>query len=319
MDFGVATSTRGECSTRQGYSAVAEAAERLGFAFIGVNDHVIVPRAIASKYPYSQDHKWAAASAGECLDQLATLAFLAGRTERLQLLTSVMVVPQRQPVLTAKMLATIDILSHGRLIVGCGAGWLKEEFAALGAPPFADRGRATDEFIAAFKVLWTQDTPVFAGAHASFDSLIFAPKPVRRPHPPIWIGGESPSALKRAVRAGDGWYPASNNPQYRLDTAQRVAAGIGELARHAEAAGRDPASIDVAFVVLWPVAWTPQKAPDGEARRLLTGTAQEMAADIAALGKAGVRHLCLTFQTATIAETLERMQRFAEEVMPLTP
>jgi len=317
MDFGVATSTRGECSSREGYSAVAEVAERLGFAFIGVNDHVIVPRAIASKYPYSEDHKWAAARAGECLDQLATLAFIAGRTERLKLLTSVMVVPQRQPVLTAKMLATIDILSHGRLIVGCGTGWLQEEFEALGAPPFAERGRVTDEFIDAFKLLWTQDAPAFAGAHARFQALIFAPKPLRKPHPPIWIGGESPLALRRAVRVGDGWYPASNNPQYRLDTAGRLAAGIGELVRLAEAAGRDPKSIDVGFVVLWPVAWTPQQGPDKEGRRLLTGSSQEMATDIADLGKAGVRHLCLSFQTATIAETLERMQRFAEEVMPL--
>src|SRR5262249_10628879 len=144
MDFGVATSTRGECSSREGYSAVAEAAERLGFAFIGVNDHVIVPRGIASKYPYREDHKCAAARAGECLGETATLPFTAGRTERLKLLTSVMVVPQRHPVLTAKMLATIDILSHGRLIVGCGTGWLQEEFEALGAPPFAERGRTAE-------------------------------------------------------------------------------------------------------------------------------------------------------------------------------
>src|SRR5215471_19124493 len=108
MDFGVATSSRGALGNRGGYLAVGEAAERLGFGFISVNDHVIVPRAIASKYPYSEDHTWAGASAGECLDLLTTLAFLAGRSERLQLLSSVMVVPHRHPVLTAKMLATID-------------------------------------------------------------------------------------------------------------------------------------------------------------------------------------------------------------------
>jgi len=317
MDFGVATATRGALSTREGYCAVAAGAERLGFGFMGVNDHVIVPRGIGSKYPYSEDHIWAGASAGECLDQLATLAFLAGRTERLALLTSVMVVPQRQPVLTAKMLATIDILSQGRLIVGCGAGWLQEEFEALDAPPFADRGSATDEFIAAFKVLWTEDSPAFVGTHANFNDLIFAPKPVRKPHPPIWIGGESPAALRRVVRVGDGWYPASNNPHYRLDTPERLSAGIAELARTAAVAGRDPASIDVGFIVLWPVAWTAQTRTD-QTRRMLTGSSQDMAADVAALAKAGVRHLCLTFQAASVAETLERMQRFAEEVMPLT-
>ncbi|HEU0160184.1 MAG TPA: LLM class F420-dependent oxidoreductase [Hyphomicrobiaceae bacterium] len=318
MDFGVATSTRGATSTREGYIAVAEAAERLGFGFLSVNDHVVVPGGIASKYPYSGDHKWAGASVGECLDLITTLAFLAGRTERLQLLSSVMVVPQRQPVLTAKMLASVDVLSQGRLIVGCGVGWLKEEFEALSAPPYAERGRVTDEFIAAFKVLWTQDRPAFHGRHARFKDLIFAPKPVRKPHPPIWIGGESPLALQRVVRLGDAWYPASNNPQHRLDTAQRVGAGVQELRRVAEAAGRDPASIDVAFLVLWPVTWTAQGTADSE-RRLLTGSPEAMAADIGALAAAGVRHLCLTFQAGTLAETLERMQRFAEEVMPLVP
>ena len=113
MDFGVATLTRGALGNRRGYLAAAEAAERLGYGFISVNDHIVVPRDIASRYPYSESGEWAGRTAGECLDQLATLAFLAARTERLRLLTSVMVVPQRHPVLTAKMLATIDVLSAG--------------------------------------------------------------------------------------------------------------------------------------------------------------------------------------------------------------
>lgn len=316
MDFGVATVTRGECSSREGYIAVAEAAERLGFGFISVNDHVVVPRDIASRYPYSESGEWAARTAGECLDQLGTLAFLAGRTQRVQLLTSVMVVPQRHPVLTAKMLATIDVLSKGRLIVGCGVGWLKEEFEALGAPPFAERGRATDEYLDAMKALWTQDAPEFAGEHVSFGDVIFAPKPVRKPHPPIWIGGESAVALKRTVRVGDGWYPASNNPQHRLDTPERLAAGVTALHDTARAAGRDPKTIDIGYLVLWPVDWTEHKTADG-GRRLFTGSSMDMAADAAALAKVGVRHVALTFQTATIAETLDRMQRFAGEVMPL--
>jgi probable F420-dependent oxidoreductase len=317
MDFGVATVTRGECAAREGYIAVAEAAERLGFGFISVNDHVVVPRDIASRYPYSESGEWAARTVGECLDQLTTLGFLAARTERLRLLTSVMVVPQRQPVLTAKMLATIDVLSKGRLIVGCGVGWLEEEFEALGAPPFAERGRATDEYLDAMKVLWTRDAPKFQGKHVSFDDVIFAPRPVRKPHPPIWIGGESAVALKRAVRVGDGWYPASNNPQHRLDTPARLSAGVGDLRRTAEAAGRDPKTIDIGYLVLWPVDWTARKLDDGS-RRLFTGSSADMAADAAALAGVGVRHAALTFQTATVAETLARMHKFASEVMPLT-
>ena len=316
MDFGVATSSRGALGNRGGYIAVGEAAERLGFGFISVNDHVIVPRDIASRYPYSETGEWAGAAAGECLEQLSTLSFLAGRTERVKLLTSVMVVPQRQPVLAAKMLATVDVLSAGRLIVGCGVGWLQKEFEALGAPSYAERGRATDEFLNAFKVLWTAEAPKLEGRHVNFDAIVFAPKPVTKPHPPIWIGGESPQALGRVVRLGDGWYPASNNPQHRLDTAERLAKGVSELARVAESAGRDPKSIDVGFLVLWPVDWAAQTRPGGT-RRLLTGRPEDMAADVDALARAGIRHLCLTFQTASLAETLERMQRFAEDVMPL--
>lgn len=316
MDFGVATLTRGECSSREGYIAVAEAAERLGFGFISVNDHIVVPRDIASRYPYSESGEWAARTLGDCLDQLATLAFLAARTERLRLLTSVMVVPQRHPVLTAKMLTTIDVLSRGRLIVGCGVGWLKEEFEAVGAAPFAERGRATDEYLEAMKALWTQEAPKFAGKHVSFDDLIFAPKPITKPHPPIWIGGETSIALERTVRLGDGWYPASNNPQHRLDTPARLGASIGELRRTAEAAGRDAGTIDIAYLVLWPVDWTAQKTADGT-RRLFTGPSADMAADAAALAAVGVRRVALTFQSATVAETLARMQRFAGEVVPL--
>jgi probable F420-dependent oxidoreductase len=316
MDFGVATLTRGECATRGGYIAVAEAAERLGFGFISVNDHIVVPGDIASRYPYSEDGQWAGRTAGECLDQLATLAFIAGRTERLGLLTSVMVVPHRQPVLAAKMLATVDVLSRGRLIVGCGTGWMKEELEAVGAPPFAERGRVTDEYIDAFKDLWTKASPSFSGTYTSFSNLMFEPKPVAKPHPPIWIGGESPVAMRRAVRAGNAWYPGSNNPQFRLDTPERLGAAVAELRRTAEAAGRDPGSIDIAYIVFWPVDWTEQAAADST-RRMLTGSPQAMADDVAALERAGVRHLCLTFQTPSLNDTLARMQRFAEQVMPL--
>jgi alkanesulfonate monooxygenase SsuD/methylene tetrahydromethanopterin reductase-like flavin-dependent oxidoreductase (luciferase family) len=122
--------------------------------------------------------------------------------------------------------------------------------------------------------------------------------------------------MRRAVRAGDGWYPGSNNPQFRLDTPERLGTAVAELRQTAEAAGRDPGSIDIAYVVFWPVDWTAQTASDG-ARRTLTGSPQAMVDDVAALKRAGVRHLCLTFQTPSLNDTLGRIQRFAEEVMPL--
>ena len=236
MKFGISTLSRGLCTSRQAYKAVAQAAERSGFDFMSVNDHVIVPAALDSPYPYTAGGAWSASVHGHCFDVITTLSFLAGVTERLRLLTSVMVVPHRNPILTAKMLATLDVLSEGRLILGVGAGWMKEEFRLLGAP-FEDRGRATDEYIEAFIALWTQDKPTYSGTHINFSDVIFAPRPVQNPHPPIWVGGESPAALKRTAKLGNAWYPGNNNQKKPMDTPSRLAAGIGELRRAVEKAG----------------------------------------------------------------------------------
>lgn len=316
MDFGVNTLTRGPAAGREGYLAVARKAEALGFGYLGVNDHVVVPGDIHSRYPYTEEGNWPGKTAGECLDQLGTLCFLAGCTEKLRLLTSVMVLAHRHPVLTAKLLATADVLSNGRVIVGCGVGWMKEEIEALGGPPFAARGKAADEYLDAFKVLWTHDEPSYRGEHVKFDGFVFAPKPVQKPHPPLWIGGEGPVALRRVVRVGDGWYPVSNNPQHRLDTPERLQAGVTELRRTAEAARRDPASIDIAFVHLGPVS-NKARMEDGK-RQAFTGPAADIAADVDARARCGIRHLSLTFQGGSLQETLDRMQWFAENVMPLT-
>lgn len=310
MRFGVNILSRGPMATREGYIGVAEAAERLGFDFVSVNDHVVVPGDIGSRYPYSEDGGWAPATVGECLEQLSTLSFLAGCTKRLKLLTSVMVVPHRQPILAAKMLATADVLSGGRVIVGCGAGWMKEELEALGSPPFEERGRVTDEYLAAFKELWTKDAPKFQGKHVAFDNVLFRPKPVQKPHPPLWIGGESDPAMRRAIKLGDGWYPASSNPANRLDTPARLAAAVAHFKAMAERMGRDPASIHLAHVVLWPVSTTAEAAHSG-GRRTMTGSIADMQSDVATLEAAGVGDLCLSFHAPTVGGIVERMEAFA--------
>ncbi|MFM9850897.1 MAG: LLM class F420-dependent oxidoreductase [Hyphomicrobiaceae bacterium] len=315
MRFGINTQTRGPLATRNAYMAMADIGERYAYDFISVNDHVVIPAAISSHYPYSEEGSWSGAASGFCLDQLATLSFLAGCTRSLRLLTSVMVVPHRPAVLTAKMLATADVLSQGRLILGVGAGWLKEEFDILGAP-YAGRGRATDEYIEAFKVLWRDDRPVYNGDFVKFDNVKFEPKPVQKPHPPIWVGGESDAAMRRVVRHCDAWYPGSNNPARRLDTPARLKAAIGDLHAMSEKAGRDPATIDVALTVQWPVSWEAQKATDGS-RRVFTGSAADMAQDTAALAGLGVSHVSLQLGTDSLEETCARIQRFGEEVQPL--
>ncbi len=313
MKFGLSTLTRGVFSTRENYRAVAQAAERAGFDFLSVSDHVVVPANLQSKYPYSPTGAFSAAEQGYCLDQLATIAFLSGCTERLRLLASVMVVPHRPAMLTAKMLSTIDVLSNGRLILGAGAGWMKEEFALLGAP-FEERGKLTDEYLAAFRELWTKDDPAYSGKHVSFSGVMFYPKPMQNPLP-IWIGGESPAALRRTIRFADAWYPGNNSQTMPLDTPARLAAGIAHLRRACEAAGRDPATIDVALLVQNYFEWEPHKIADGSARRLYTGSADDMAADTAALAAIGVSHVALRLGGDTLKASLERIERFGAEVI----
>jgi probable F420-dependent oxidoreductase len=314
IEFGLSTLSRGTLVSRAAYLQVAQAAERAGFAFISVNDHLIVPGHLGSAYPYTQGGAWAAAEHGHCFDQLTTLAFVAGCTSRIKLLTSVMVVPHRPPIATAKILSTIDVLSGGRLILGVGAGWMKEEFALLGAP-FAERGTVTDEYLEACKALWTQQRPTFAGKHVTFDDVIFEPKPIQKPHPPIWVGGESPAALRRAVKLGDAWYPGNNSQTEPLDTPARLAAAVGSLRRLAQAAGRDPASLAVNLIVQNPFEWTSHKTADGSARRLFTGASTDMTADAVALDAVGVRHVAVRLGGATLRESLEHIDRFGREVI----
>lgn len=316
MKFGVNTSPRPPFNSRDAYKTAVQLAEHLDFDFFSVSDHLVVPRENVSRYPYNEEGKLGAAMLGHCFDQLTTLAFLAGCSDRIHLLSSVMVVPHRPPVLTAKILATADVLSGGRIILGAGAGWLREEFEALQTRPYDERGKVTDEYLEAFKELWTKETPAYAGAHVAFKDVVFQPKPLQKPHIPIWIGGESMPAMRRAAKLGTAWYPGSRNPQFRLDTPARLAAAHDKLKGMAEAAKRDPASIGLSFINFSPVSFTPLPGFDTP-RALMSGSPADMAADVAALASIGVTHLNLAFQQATMEETLARIQRFGEEVIPL--
>jgi len=317
VKFGLSTLTRGVFTTPESYSSVARAAERAGFDFLSVSDHLVVPANFTSRYPYDAAGAFAAAEHGHCFDQLATVAFLAGCTERLRLLTSVTVLPHRPAMLTAKTLATIDVLAKGRLIIGAGAGWMKEEFELLGVA-FAGRGQLTDEYLAAFKELWTKDRPAFNGKYVKFSDALFYPKPMQKPHPPLWIGGESPSALRRTIKFADAWYPGSDSQTKPLDTQKRLATAIADVKRACAAAGRDPATLGVALLVQGFFEWGDHKTADGSARRLFTGSSADMAADAAALAALGVGHVALRLGGSTAQECIARIERFAGEVIAKT-
>jgi probable F420-dependent oxidoreductase len=313
MQIGIHIRAQGWLTERANLIAVARRAEELGYAYLGLVDHVVLPRDVATRYPYTQDGVWPGTPTGECFDVLGTMCFLAGCTERIRLLSSVMVVPYRPAVLAAKMLATADVLSGGRVIAGVGAGWMREEFEALGVPPFEHRGAVTDEYLTAFRTLSEQEVGRFEGRYVRFTDVIFRPQPLQR-RLPIWVGGESAAALRRVVRFGDAWYPVSDNQQIPLDTPERMTAGIERLTRAAEKEGRDPHSIEIGYLWFKPVSWTELAGPDGM-RFMFTGSSAQMAEDVAALQRTGVQHLAVLLAGPDMNQTLERMQRFAEEVI----
>jgi probable F420-dependent oxidoreductase len=316
MDIGVTMPTRGPLATRDALTTLARRAEAQGFAHLSVADHLVVPRRIDSRYPYSETGAWPGGASGACVDQFTLLAFLAAVTERPRLVSAVTVVPYRGALHTAKIIATIDVLSQGRAVFGVGAGWLREEFEALNAPPFEERGRVTDEWLQACKVLWTEDDPRLEGRHVRFADISFLPKPLQQPHPPIWVGGESQPALRRTVRYGDAWFPIGNNPHHPLDTVARFKGGLARLHQLADKHGRDPATIGLAFYANWFDETRTVRLDDGS-RHILTGTAAELAEDIAALAELGVTDLVLNTQRDTLEQSLASMAYIAEEIRPL--
>ena len=306
MRYGFYLSTRGRSATPEALQTVVMRGEALGFHSVVIADHVVFPVRIASKYPYTVSGAFP--GDGDTLEQLTLTAFVAAHTRRLRLVTSVMILPHRPPVLAAKMLATLDVLSAGRLTVGVGVGWLREEFEALGAPDFDRRGAASDEILTIFKRLWTGAPTRFSGEFFRFEDVRCLPAPLQKPHPPIWIGGHSGAALRRVARHGDGWHPVGANPASMLGPAE-LRERIAELRRLTEAEGRDPGALTIAYKApLYDV----QLGGEAGARRPFSGTDDQVREDIAAYAALGVHELIFDFRSDDAARSLERMERFAK-------
>ena len=314
MHIGFNAPTGGPLAAPDALTRIVVEGEAMGFDSVTFSDHVVIPTDIQARYPYSETGEFPQGSRGGRHEQLTEIAFVAAKTSRIRLVTSVMVVPHRPAALTAKILATIDVLSGGRLTVGIGAGWLKEEFEAIDAPPFAERGAVTDEYLQAFRELWTKDDPHFAGPHVRFSDIVFAPKPVQTPHPPIWVGGESGPALRRTARLGDGWYPIGTNPAHPLDSLARYRAAIERLRKLITEAGRDPASVVLAYRCARYGEELAPKAGDGE-RRLFSGSAADLAADLRDFLAMGIGHVDFGFAGSTAEEVLIRMKHFRDDVL----
>jgi probable F420-dependent oxidoreductase len=314
MKFGLHFGSRGIAGDPDTLVTVAQRAEALGYDYFGLSDHVVVATEVDSRYPYSTSGKFFAQDTGVCMEQVTTLSFVAAATSRIGLLTSVMVLPHRHPMLTAKMLATLDVLSKGRLTLGIGVGWMAEELALLGAPPFAARARASEEYITAFRELWTAQAPEQEGTYAHFSQLKFEPKPVQHPGPPIWVGGEAKGACRRAGRMGDGWYPVASNPNMPLDTPELYGAALEGVRAAAVSAGRQGEDVQAALLAIYCRVGEEIAGQDGK-RQMFTGSAQTIVEDVARYAERGLEHFVFGGDGYDLSGTLEHMERFAEDVM----
>lgn len=213
-------------------SVTAQTADQAGFYSLWAPEHVVLISQYASKYPYSQDGRLPMPVQVDILDPFTALTYAAAVTKKIRLGTGICLVPERNPVVTAKEVASLDKLSGGRFDFGVGIGWLEEEFAAVGVP-WPHRGKRTREYLQAMKLLWTEDEPEFSGEFCSFPKAVMLPKPVQKPYPPIIFGGESVPAMKRVGEVGDGWFGVNV-------TVEDAKTKIPQMKEYAKAAGRDP-------------------------------------------------------------------------------
>ncbi|MFP6748320.1 MAG: LLM class F420-dependent oxidoreductase [Alphaproteobacteria bacterium] len=287
-------------ATPEAILTAAQRAEELGFDAVLLNDHLIV-----------KGNEEMVASWGNVYEPLTTMAYLAARTERIRLATSVLIMPYRNPVLTAKMVATLDQLSGGRIILGLGAGWLESEFAAL-AVSHGDRGARTDEYIKVCQACWGPDPVSFKGEYHQFEDMHCSPKPVQQPHPPIWIGGSSKAALRRAAEVATVWQPVPTKLEDLIAHQANLQAACDKIGRAV------PPQIRMSFRINFThITGKDPHGPDGT-RLTGHGGAEDVAEDIAKFrDAAGLDQFQLNFNGCGGLEQLEEsMTLFMEEVRP---
>ncbi|GAA4876239.1 TIGR03619 family F420-dependent LLM class oxidoreductase [Actinomycetospora straminea] len=289
MRIGITVPNFGPAATADSLRAWAAVVEDAGFDFLMVGDHVAATPDVTAAYP------------GPFWEPLTLLGYLAGVTRRVELGTTVLVVPYREPLLTARSLAGLDQLSDGRLIVGVGVGWAADEFAALGLDPHR-RGEVTDEYLRALLALWSDDVVSFHGRHVAFTDVDSRPRPRRRPHPPVWVGGNGTAARRRAVELGQAWHPL------RVPVGWLRTTGAPGLRSAAEDAGR-PLPALAPRIVLHPTA---ERRPD-EDRLLGEGRPDQIRADLDELRALGATHVLL--DTHRDADTAARDDHAAQRAL----
>ncbi len=294
MEIGCHLPTQGPVATRDALLAFCREAEARKIASLWVSDHVVFPRTETGEHPggtvpIPKNKAY--------LEDVTALAAVASNSERERLGAWVFILGHRHPVVMAKMLATIDVLSGGRLICGVGVGWWEEELNLLGVP-YKQRGKQADEMIQIFKTLWTDDHPHFEGAFYTIPDVGCEPKPIQKPHPPIVVGGDSPGAFKRTVEHADGWHATAKTPE-------EAQASLDKLRAAAEVAGRPFDSIDLS------IRFNVKAAPGSVRQRR-----QEIVDRLAAYKALGFAEVLLDFRRDTLDEMLDDLDAVASEVRP---
>ena len=277
---------------------IAKRAEELGYDSVWASDHVVIPEKRAGIFS-DQFH-----------DPFMLLSSIAGETERITISTRVIILPYRNPLVTAKMTATLDVLSGGRLVFGVGPGWMREEFEALGVP-FESRGSMTDEYIAVIRELWRSDRPEFHGEFVRFSNVGFYPKPFQTPGPPVWVAGASRSAVRRAALLGDGWQPTAVSPG-------DVRAGIEEVRKIAAATGRslDRFTFSLRNRLRFTDGTEAPKPGMGAPAFTLTGSVSLVSDYVAEYIEDGVSHILFDPDAGNLDEYYGIMETAAEEILP---
>jgi probable F420-dependent oxidoreductase len=293
-----------------GLKRFAQRAEELGFESVLAGDHIVLPTAGTQQYPYTSDGSFQRPTDEPFLETMTLLAYLAACTHTIKLGTTVIILPYRNPVVQAKMFASLDVLTNGRIICGVGVGWLEKEFEILGAP-YAQRGAMTDEFLQIFKVLWTEADPEFHGRFYHIEGIQFYPKPVQKPHIPIWVGGHTRLALRRTARFGDCWHTTRQTPDF-------VAENLPYLRRQTERAGRDPASISISLKRS--LHFTDIGLGEGRGVRTggaVIGATQEVIDDVYYCREVGIDQLTFDFRVDTLDRCIQAMEHLADRVLPV--
>jgi probable F420-dependent oxidoreductase len=245
MDLGLHALGIGSGADRAVIDAVASAAEQCGLATLWAGEHVVMIDQSKSRYPYSDDGVIAVPAQADWLDPMIALGFAAAASSQIRIATGMLLLPEHNPVVVAKQAASLDKLSGGRLMLGVGIGWSREEFEALGVP-FEHRAARTAEYVAAMRTMWRDDVASFRGNFVSFESIRVNPKPVRDRRIPIVLGGNSDAALRRVAAWGDGWYG------FNLDDVEAVRERVGTLEQLCADSGRDPAELRLAVALRTP-------------------------------------------------------------------